>query len=159
MTGMVIVSTGANRTNFARRVAYLCLYKLGKSPALIVLAIGIATAVVSAFVSNLATTIVMASISIGILTELHEEPGKSGLGKAIMLAIPIYSMIGGMALMSGSPSMNMAGINTLENATGGSYTVSYSQWASVGLICAVLVSLPIWLIYKFLFICSQQNPG
>ena len=157
MVGMITVSMGANKTNFARRVSYLCLYKLGKSPTLIVLAIGISTAIISAFVSNLATTIVMSSISIGILTELNEKKGESGLGKAVMLAIPMYSMVGGMALMSGSPAMNMVGVNTLENATQGLYTVSYKQWAIIGIICALLITLPTWIIYVKSFKVTNNN--
>lgn len=151
MIGMLIVSMGASRTNIANRVAYLFLSKLGKSPSLILLAISISTAVVSAFVSNLGTTIVMASISIAIMSEMGEVKGESGLGKAIMLIIPISSMIGGMMLITGSPSTNMMAISMLESSTGGDFTVTYAQWAMVGIIGGLLVIAPTWFIYKGYF--------
>ncbi|MGI5858720.1 MAG: SLC13 family permease [Tepidanaerobacteraceae bacterium] len=151
MIGMLIVSMGASRTNFANRVAYLFLSTLGRSPSLILLAISVATAVVSAFVSNLGTTIVMSSISIAIMSEMGEIKGESGLGKAIMLSIPIYSMIGGIMLITGSPSTNMMGISMLESSTNGQYTVTYAQWAIIGIISGILVLLPTWFIYKGCF--------
>lgn len=151
MIGLLIVSLGAGKTNIANRVAYIFLSTLGRSPALILLAISVATAVVSAFVSNLGTTIVMASISMAIMTEMGEERGKSGLGKAIMLSIPMFSMIGGMALISGSPSTNMMGISMLESATKGASTVTYAQWAYIGVPSALILLIPTWLIYKAAF--------
>lgn len=151
MIGMLIVSMGASRTKIARRVAYIFLSYLGRSPAYILLAISISTAVVSAFVSNLGTTIVMASISIAIMDELGEEKGASGLGKAIMLSIPMYSMIGGMTLITGSPSTNMMGISMLEQVTNGEFTVTYAQWAKVGVVAGILLLIPTWLIYKGAF--------
>ena len=147
MIGMFIVSMGASRTNIAKRVAYIFLSSLGRSPSRILLAISIATAVVSVFVSNLGTAIVMSSISIAILTELGEEKGKSGLGKAVMLSIPMYSMIGGITLITSSPSTNMMGIAMLESVTNKAYTVTYTQWASIGLIGAALLLFPTWLVY------------
>ena len=147
MIGMFIISMGASRTNVAKRVAYIFLWKLGKSPSMILLAISLSTAIISAFVSNLGTTIVMSSIAIGIMTELGEEKGKSGLGKAIMLSIPIFSMIGGMTLITGSASPNMMGIAMLERSTEGAFTINFAQWASVGVPGAILLLFPTWFIY------------
>ena len=151
MFGMMTVSQGTTHTNITRRLAFFFLYKFGRSPALILLAVCIVTGIVSAFCSNLATTVVMSSICIGILIELNEEKGKSGLGKAMMLCIPIFSMVGGMALISGSPSMNTVGVTSLEEATGGACTITYGQWAAVGIICALALTIPTWFIYKTYF--------
>ncbi len=159
MIGMFIVSMGASRTNIAKRVAYIFLSKLGKSPALILLAISISTAVVSAFVSNLGTTIVMASISIAIMTELAEEKGTSGLGKAIMLSIPMFSMIGGLTLITGSPSTNMMGISMLETLTDKQFTVTYAQWASIGVIAGIVLLIPSWFIYCKAFKVKSKADG
>ncbi len=157
MIGMLIVSTGASNTNIAKRVAYLFLSKMGRSPSLILFAICAATAVVSAFVSNLGTTIVMSAISISIMEEMGEIKGESGLGKAIMIGIPIFSMIGGMALITGSPSTNMMGISMVESATNGAHTVTYNQWAIIGVICSILLIIPVWLIYKFCFKVKDKS--
>jgi anion transporter len=159
MIGMFIVSMGASRTNIAKRVAYIFLSKLGRSPSLILLAISAATAVVSAFVSNLGTTIVMASISIAIMTELGEEKGTSGLGKAIMLSIPMFSMVGGMMLITGSPSTNMMGISMLENLTDKEFTVTYAQWASIGVICGLILIVPSWIVYCKSFKIQSKAQG
>ncbi|MEY8336538.1 SLC13 family permease [Lachnospiraceae bacterium 62-35] len=157
MFGMMTVSQGATHTNITKRLAFKFLHKFGKSPALILLAVCVVTGIVSAFCSNLATTVVMSSICIGILTELDEEKGKSGLGKAMMLCIPIFSMVGGMALVSGSPSQNTVGLTSLEAATNGACTITYGQWAVIGVICSVLIALPTWFIYKTIFKVSNTS--
>ena len=147
MIGLFIISMGAMHTNVAKRIAYIFLYRFGKSPRMILLAISISTFIVSVFVSNLGTTIVMASIAIGILTELEEEKGTSGLGKAVMLSIPMFSMIGGMTFITSSASPNMMGIAMLERSTEGAFSVSFAQWASIGIPSALVVLIPTWLIY------------
>ena len=157
MFGMLTVSQGATHTNITRLIAFNFIHRFGRSPALILLAVSLTTGIVSAFCSNLASTVVMSSICISILVELGEEKGVSGLGKAMMLSIPIFSMVGGMALISGSPSMNMVGITTLESATNGEITVTYGQWAGIGIVCALMIALPTWWIYKSYFKVSNQN--
>lgn len=159
MIGMLIVSMGASRTNIAKRVAYFFLSSMGRSPALILLAISAASAIISAFVSNLGTTIVMASISVTIISEMGEAKGESGLGKAMMLSIPMFTMIGGMMLITGSPSTNMMGISMLERATENAYTVGYNQWAIVGVISGLVLIVPTWLIYSKCFGVKSRQEG
>ena len=147
MTGMMIVSLGAEKTNFGRRVAYFMLAKLGKKPTLIVLAMMIATAILSAFISNLATTVMMAGVAVGILNAMDERPGESAFGKILMICIPLGAMIGGMALINGSPACNATGISVLESATQGAHTIDYATWAKIGIPAALLCLIPGWLFY------------
>ena len=145
MMGLTLVSMGAENTNITKRLSYFLLDKLGKKPSLILLAVTIAGTFISAFVSNIATTIMLAGIAAGILNAMGEQPGKSKFGKALMILCAVAAAIGGAALVNGSPAINATGITILESASG--MSVSYTEWAKIGVPCAVLVVLPAWIIY------------
>lgn len=151
-----IIAMGANKTNIGKRIAYFFLSRLGNSPGKILLALALSAAVLSAFVSNLATTAVMITIGNSILLALDEKPGESGFGKAMMILTPVGSMIGGLALISGSPGINLVALGALETATGGAYTVSYAQWAAIGIPFALLVVAPSMFIYSKWFRADRQ---
>lgn len=152
MMGMFVVAQGAEQTPIAKRVAYFFLYKFGKNQALMLLAIFISSAILSVFCSNLASTVVMAAICIGIVRELEviDPNSRHTMGKSIMLMIPMGAMLGGLSLISSSPGMNVLGVTTLETASGG-LILEYNQWAAIGIPSAILLAIPTWLIYKIRF--------
>ena len=153
MFGMFMVAQGAEQTPIAKRVAYFFLWKFGKNQALMLLAIYLASAVLSVFCSNLASTVVMAAICIGIVRELEKvDPNsRSTFGKATMLLIPLGAMTGGLALISSSPGMNALGVTTLAAASEGAADLSYTRWATVGIPSAILCAFPTWFIYQKFF--------
>jgi sodium-dependent dicarboxylate transporter 2/3/5 len=122
------------------------------------LAAFVSSTVVSVFVADTATTIIMLAIMVGILEEMNVEKGKSALGRAMMLLVPVGAYLGGMALISGSPGMNVLGISTLENATGGQFTIAYRDWAVIGIPSCLLLILPTWFIYVRFCGVSDKNP-
>ena len=143
--GLVIVSMGAENSNIAKRLAYFLGEKFGRRPPLILLAMLIATAIMSAFVSNTATAIMMSGIGAGVLNAMGEKPGESKFGSTMILLIGAGTAIGGGALINGCPGINGMCISLLENATG--LNVQYSEWARFGVISAIVILLPAWFIY------------
>lgn len=77
MLGMVIVAMGCEFTPFGRRVAYFFLEHFGQKPKRMVIVFGAVTALMSAFVSNIATLILMSSIAASVLEAMGEKPGES----------------------------------------------------------------------------------
>lgn len=157
MLGFFIVAMGANKTNFSKRLAYFLLSKLGKSPALIVLALCIATARLSSFLSNLATVIMMGAIAYEILQEVDEQPGKSAFGRCLMICIGVYACIGGMMLMNGSPSTNVFATAAVLSATG--IDVTYAQWAIIAFPIGLASLVPVWFVYVKWFKVSKSMKG
>lgn len=149
MFGFFVVALGAEKTNIARRFALILLSRFGKKPTMILLALFTATAIVSAFVSNLATSVVMASVGIGILRALKQEPGESRFGRAMMVGIPVMSMVGGMALINGSAALNSICVSSVNLSLAGlgiSKEITYNSWALYGVPCALVTIVPIWFI-------------
>lgn len=157
MIGMFIVAMGADRTNISRRIGFFFLAKFGNSPGKIILSLGAATIIVSSCCSNLAVTVVMASIAFGILKEIGEQPGTSTLGKTFMLALPVFSAIGGLALVNGAPGPNSMSIHTLSSVTEGRCAVSYGQWAVIGILSALILVLPVYLLYTKWFMRASDS--
>ena len=155
--GMIIVSMGSEFTPFGRRVAYTMLRRFGNHPAKVVVAIAVASACLSSFVSNVAVIIMMSGICAEILNAMGEKPGDSRIGKAIMMIIPTAAIIGGVVLINGSPTGNTMAIQFLSASTDGRFTVTYSQWALCGVPCFLVTIVPICLIYLRCFKISPKN--
>ncbi|MBF7097777.1 SLC13 family permease [Alkalibacter mobilis] len=147
MFAMMIVAAGAETTPIGRRVALIILKKLGKNPITMVVTIGLITAVLSGFISNTATLILMGSICNNLLITMNEVPGESKLGRVLFTVISMASFVGGAILISSSPAGNMYGIMLLEGATGGEFTITYYQWAIMGSVSFLVICIPMSLIY------------
>ncbi len=157
MIGFFMVAMGANKTVFSKRLAYFLLSKLGRSPSLIILALCIATAILSSFLSNLATVIMMGAIAYEILMEMDELPGKSQFGRCLMICLGVYACIGGMMLLNGSPSTNVFATAALLSAA--NIDVSYAQWAIIAFPIGVVVWIPVWFIYVKWFKVDKSMAG
>lgn len=149
MFAMTLLAAGAQTTPIGKRIALLFLRQLGSSPVRLTVAFGAITAIISAFVSNTATLIMMSTIANSMLITMNEKPGQSKLGRTLMTLIATASFIGGMALISGAPQGNMLGITLLENATDGQFTVTYSQWAAVGVPATLIILVPMGLLFAY----------
>jgi len=152
MLGMYIVADGATNTNIGKRLAYFFLFKFSRSQRLLVFGIYAATALLSVFCANLATTAVMSSIVIGLLKEIEEKDPVAGklLGKVIMLLIPCGAMVGGICFISSSPGLNVYAVNALAASNKG-VTLTFAQWGTIGVPIALILLVPFWAIYCWYF--------
>lgn len=144
--GMLIVAMGCEFTPFGKRLSYVLLKKYGKKPVRMVFVLGVVSALLSAFVSNVAVIIMLSSVCGELLSAMGQKPGESRFGKVVMLIIPVTAIVGGMVLINGSPTGNYLAIKFLENSTGG-YSVSYTEWAVCGILCFAFTIVPICGIY------------
>ena len=157
MTGMMIVAMGCEFTPMGKRVAYLLLKGFGQKPRMLVIVIGIATAILSGFVSNNAMIIMMSAICAEILSEMKQTPGESRLGRAIMLVVIAASMVGGEILINGSPIGNGTGISLLNQASGGVAEISFATWAKIGVPAFLILAIPMGLIYVTYFKVKDKD--
>ena len=147
MFALSVVSAGAATTPFGKRLALIFLRKFYDKPIMMVFAIGLCSALLSAFISNTAVIIMMSGIVNGLLLTREEKPGESKVGRAMMVLIVTGSYLGGMALINGCSASALLGIGILESATEGAYTITYRQFASVGVPSVLLTVVPCLAIY------------
>jgi len=153
--GGFIIALSMQRWNLHRRVAMNIVKVVGFSPSRLIFGFMIATAALSAFVSNTATTVMMMPIGLAIISHVVEEGKKEGLDKEIdfsqgnfhfglnlMLGIAYAASIGGIATLIGTPP-NTVLAGYLQKTYG--FEISFVNWMKVG-IPLVVVMLPLtWL--------------
>jgi sodium-dependent dicarboxylate transporter 2/3/5 len=157
--GAFILAAAMLKHGVARRFAMfiLSLKWVGTSTARVVIAFGLITAVLSAFVSNTATVAMLLPTALGILTviakllqdkELVEpdfDPLRLRVGTALMLMLAYGASVGGLITPVGTPP-NLIGRGLIEEATG--ERIGFLDWMLMALpICALMfVALVIVLL-------------
>ncbi|MCB9851694.1 MAG: DASS family sodium-coupled anion symporter [Phycisphaerales bacterium] len=106
------------------------------------------SAFLSMWISNTATTAMMLPIALMVLHELHQAPGKSRFGTALMLGIAWASSIGGLATLIGSPPNGIvAGI--LRDR--GIAEIDFVGWMRVGLPISIVGLFAAWALLMVRF--------
>jgi solute carrier family 13 (sodium-dependent dicarboxylate transporter), member 2/3/5 len=131
-----------------RRVAYavLSLPWVGARPARIMLAFGAVTALISAWVSNTATTAMMFGIGLSILAALRAPGGGSTIdpryATALMLMTSFAASIGGLATPVGTPP-NVIGIGFIRSQVG--VEIPFFSWMLIGVPAVVILFTLLYL--------------
>jgi sodium-dependent dicarboxylate transporter 2/3/5 len=142
MGGFMIAVT-MERWNLHRRIALHIIQRVGTSPARLVLGFMLATALLSMWISNTATAMLMVTIGLAVLKQLLPEDRhlSSPLGTALMLGIAYAASIGGMATLIGTPpNAVLAGV--LDRNYG--IEVQFGTWMRFALPLSVVMLLATW---------------
>jgi len=143
LLGGFIIATSIERWGLHSRVALNIVARAGDSPSGIVAGFMIAGAVLSMWISNSATTIMLAPIAVSVAYAiLGPEARSAPFTIAILLALAYGASIGGIATPVGTPT-NLIVIGYLENEMG--MTLGFAQWMSLGLPVVVVMLLACWL--------------
>ncbi len=103
----------------------------------------VATALLSMFISNTSTALIMMPMALALLAAGGTDPEEQGgFPAALVLGIAFAATIGGLGTLVGSPT-NAIAAGLIEAATGES--ISFLRWASYG-VPVVLLSLPVLAI-------------
>lgn len=133
-----------------RRVAFgvLSLRWVGARPERILCAFGVATAAISAWISNTATTAMMFAIGLAIIQRLKEQAHQTGsridprYATGLMLMTSFAASIGGLATPIGTPP-NIIGIGFLRSMA--KIDVSFLSWMKIGVPVVVCVCVALFL--------------
>lgn len=138
-----------------KRFLLALLNKAGNRIERVLFAMMAAASGLSFFMSNVPTCAIMMSIALEFIDLVEEEAQKKSVGKAFMIAIPVATMIGGMATPASS-SLNLLAISLLEQYTGA--TISFVQWMAIG-IPLVIILLPFaWFLILKVYKPAQIDP-
>ncbi len=152
--GGFIIALAMQRWNLHRRIALHIINAVGFSPDRLVIGFMLATALLSAFVSNTATSIMMLPIGMAVIMQITSElnPDKDApvpapvqtLSLNLMLGIAYAASIGGIATLVGTPP-NIVLASYLEKTYG--YEITFFNWMMVGvpLACLFLPFTWFWL--------------
>ncbi len=160
--GGLMLGKGLERWGAHKRLALMIILVVGTSPRQIVAGIMLASAVLSGFVSNTATAMMMLPIvlSIGVLAagEDYEAPTAKRFNVCLLLALAYGASIGGIATITGTPPNGfLAGFMTQELGI----EMSYARWLRLGIPLTV-VMLPIswaYLVFVAMPVRIAEIPG
>lgn len=128
------------------RFALWLIARAGTDSRRLVLAFMVGTGAMSTVVSDVPTTAIWMSMALGLLAKIGASPGSSALGKALMIGIPIASLVGGVGTPAGSP-INILGIYLIEQY--GKVRVPFLSWTAIGIpMVALLIPVSWWAILR-----------
>ncbi len=157
--GGFMIASAIERWNLHSRVALTIIAKLGTSPKTIVLSFMLATAFLSMWISNTATTIMMLPIGIAIIHQLAGTDKTSlndPFAKALLLGIAYSASIGGIATLIGTPT-NVIFVGVIFEKYG--IEVSFAKWMLFATPIALLLLFLCWyyLVNIAFKLSSQSN--
>jgi sodium-dependent dicarboxylate transporter 2/3/5 len=146
--GGFMLALAMERWGLHKRIALLTLLFFGTSQRRIVAGFMVATAMLSMWVSNTATTVMMLPVATSVLAfalgdpDGEDNPGHSRLSVCLLLGIAYAASIGGLATIIGTPP-NVFLVSYLRDAQG--IDVSFLQWMKVGLPLSVVFLFIAWM--------------
>ncbi|WP_343487885.1 DASS family sodium-coupled anion symporter [Allomuricauda sp. d1] len=152
--GGFVLALALEKVNLHRRIALNIIRLTGTTPDKVVLGFMIATASLSMWISNTASTVVMLPIALSVIGLLIND--KDGFTKndrnfalSVMLGIAFSANAGGIATVIGTPP-NSVLIGLLENEY--NIEISFLKWMTLGLpFSALLISIIYFVLVKWMF--------
>jgi sodium-dependent dicarboxylate transporter 2/3/5 len=154
--GGFFIAMAMQRWDLHKRIALYIVKFLGTSPRRIVLGFMIATAFLSMWISNTATTMMMFPIGLAVIyhaanmlerekSGIDTSPGRFNFGLALMLGIAYAASIGGIATLVGTPP-NIVFAGIVKSMFPKAPEIGFLDWFKIGLPL-VVVFLPITWLY------------
>ncbi|RFC46439.1 MAG: solute carrier family 13 (sodium-dependent dicarboxylate transporter), member 2/3/5 [Verrucomicrobia bacterium] len=155
--GGFMLALAMERWNLHRRIALEIVARAGTKPRSLIKGFLCASAFVSMWTSNAATTMMLMPVGLSIHRMVRRGPGSQAFGAALVLAIAYGANIGGMGTLIGTPPNSI--LKGFLEARG--VAVSFAQWMLLG-VPMILVSLPFvyWILTRVSFqIGNRAVPG
>ena len=161
--GGFLIAIGIEKWNLHRRIALNIIAFIGSDVRKIILGFMIATAFLSMWISNTATSVMMLPIGIAIIKQLKDNPETVEdenliFGKALMLGIAYSASIGGVATLIGTPpNLVLAGI--VQSIYG--HEITFLEWFRFGFPISLILLVFCWLYLTRLAFKFKQTefPG
>lgn len=152
LLGGFLLALAVERSGAHHRLALYVLLLVGTTPTRLVLGFSAGAAVLSMWISNTASTLMMMPIALAIVerAEAVDRAAAQRFGLAVLLGTAYGASIGGMGTPIGTPP-NVIAINALELHFPSGPELSFLTWFMVALPVVVLVvPLMWWLLTRVL---------
>ncbi len=145
--GGFMLAAAIEKWNVHRRIALNIIQIVGTDTSRIILGFMVATAFLSMWISNTATSVMMLPIGMAIISQFKQTSDREvvkSFGKALMLSIAYSASIGGIATLIGTPpNLVLAGVVKEYYGT----EISFSQWMAFGLPLSCVM---LYICWKYL---------
>ncbi|MEP3209317.1 MAG: DASS family sodium-coupled anion symporter [Maribacter sp.] len=156
--GGFVLALALEKVNLHKRIALNIIRITGTTPNKVVLGFMIATASLSMWISNTATTVVMLPIAMSVISLLiNDDDGftksDQNFALSVMLGIAFSANAGGIATVIGTPP-NSVMIGLLENEY--NIEISFLKWMVIGLPFSIIMIAIIYLVLVKLMFPNKQ---
>tara|TARA_R110002167_G_scaffold23281_4_gene82725 strand:- start:7513 stop:8946 length:1434 start_codon:yes stop_codon:yes gene_type:complete len=152
--GGFVLALALEKVNLHKRIALNIIRLTGTTPNKVVLGFMIATASLSMWISNTATTVVMLPIAMSVIGLLVNDAdgftkNDRNFALSVMLGIAFAANAGGIATVIGTPP-NSVMIGLLENQY--HIEISFLKWMVIGLpFSVIMVAISYLVLVKWMF--------
>lgn len=138
--GGAFLALTIERTGLHRRLALAILARAGHSRWQLLLAVMTATALISMFISNTSTALIMMPMALAMLASGGvEESRTEGMAGALPMGIAFAATLGGYGTIVGTPT-NAIAVALLKKSLG--VEISFLEWSAFG-VPVVLLGVPL----------------
>lgn len=137
------LSKAITKTPLSNRMLIAMVNLFGKNVNMLLLAFMAAAAILSAFMSNVATAAIFTAIALDFLKIYPDENERRKAGRSFMIGLAIAATIGGMATPAGS-SLNILALDLLYQYA--EIRVTFLQWMVFGIPLTVAALPFTWLL-------------
>lgn len=152
--GGFVLALALEKVNLHKRIALNIIRLTGTSPNRVILGFMIATASLSMWISNTASTVVMLPIAMSVIALLIDDAdgftkSDRNFALSVMLGIAFSANAGGIATVIGTPP-NSVLIGLLENEY--NIEISFLRWMTIGLpFSIILLTICYLVLVKWMF--------
>jgi len=152
--GGFVLALALEKVNLHKRIALTIIHKTGTTPNRVILGFMIATAFMSMWISNTASTVVMLPIALSVIQLLVQSDGvftkeERHFSLSVMLGIAFSANAGGIATVIGTPP-NSVLIGLLENEY--NMEISFLKWIIIGLPFSVtMIGIIYFVLTRWMF--------
>jgi sodium-dependent dicarboxylate transporter 2/3/5 len=151
--GGFLMALAMERWDLHRRIAIKVLMFFGVSPGRILMGFMFATAFLSMWMSNTATTMLMIPIALSIVYKLEEIVGDTEIRPysiGLLLGIAYSASIGGIATLVGTPpNLSFARISNIIFPE--MPEITFANWLIFAIWITVLIFVSAWLLLYFMY--------
>lgn len=142
LMGGFVIAMGIERWNLHQRIALSVIARSGNRPKALLAGFMTATALLSMWISNTATTLMMVPIVLSVAASLEDEE-ENRLTLALLLGVCYAASIGGVATPIGTPT-NLIALDALEKVNG--REISFVTWLKFGVPAMLLLVPASWFV-------------
>lgn len=152
--GGFVLSLALEKWDVHKQIAEGIVRLVGTSKTKILFGFLMATALLSMWISNTATALMMLPMAMAVISNMSHRK-KSRFPKYLLLTIAYGASVGGMATLVGSPpNILMAGL--IENEHG--ISIEFMDWFKIGFPLSMMILFVIFLFFYMLMGKERKEP-
>lgn len=153
--GGFVIAFAIEQWNLHKRIALKILSMLGRSPSSILLGVMLTAYLLSMWISNTATTMMLISAVFAVVHQIEQhitdEKQRNNIAAALFIGLAYSATIGGMATLVGTPP-NMIFYRFYTEAYPDNNDLDFLSWFKIGFPLSLTLLMVCFFVLKFTFL-------